>query len=391
MQNNKIIKDCYNKSIELLLKNSTDFGILASSTQKRAVQRNYLSIFARDASICSLGMVVSKNKKLIKTAKNSLEILAKYQAKNGQIPNYIKSGEKRIDFWRIGCIDSSLWWLVALKFYDKYSGDKKLYKKIQPNIKKAINWLFCHEHPNDGLLIQNEASDWADIMPRSGKVLYTNSIWVKVKELYNLENKKLTKQSFNNLFYPFDDDLKKVKKCESSTINLIIKNKKLKNYYLSFVNYLFYGKDIDVFGNSLAIFFKLSDKKISKKIISFILDKKILKDMPIATLYNPIKKDSKLWRKYMESHNQNFPYKYHNGGIWPFVSCFFVCALSSIGKKQEAEKELEKIAIANKLSNWRFSEWINGKTGKLAGMRGQSWNAGMFIFAYNYLYKNIKL
>ena len=391
MQNNKIIKDCYNKSIELLLKNSTDFGILASSTQKRAIQRNYLSIFARDASICSLGMVVSKNKKLIKTAKNSLEILAKYQAQNGQIPNYVKPGEKRIDFWRIGCIDSSLWWLVALKFYDKYSGDKKLYKKIQPNIKKAINWLFCHEHPNDGLLIQNEASDWADIMPRSGKVLYTNSIWIKVKELYNLENKKLTKQSFNNLFYPFDDDLKKIKKCESSTINLIIKNKKLKSYYLSFVNYLFYGKDIDVFGNSLAIFFKLSDKKISKKIIDFISDKKILKDMPIATLYNPIKKDSKLWRKYMKSHNQNFPYKYHNGGIWPFVSCFFVCALSSIGKKQEAEKELEKIAIANKLSNWRFSEWINGKTGKLAGMRGQSWNAGMFIFAYNYLYKNIKL
>ena len=389
MQNNKITKDCYNKSIELLLKNSTDFGILASSTQKRAIQRNYLSIFARDASICSLGMVVSKNKKLIKTAKNSLEILAKYQAQNGQIPNYVKPDEKRIDFWHIGCIDSSLWWLVALKFYDKYSGDKKLYKKIQPNIKKAINWLFCHEHPNDGLLIQNEASDWADIMPRSGKVLYTNSIWVKVKELYNLENKKLTKQSFNNLFYPFDDDLKKVKKCESSTINLIIKNKKLKNYYLSFVNYLFYGKDIDVFGNSLVIFFKLSDKKISKKIISFILDKKILKDMPIATLYNPIKKDSKLWRKYMKSHNQNFPYKYHNGGIWPFVSCFFVCALVLIGKKQEAEKELEKIAIANKLSNWRFSEWINGKTGKLAGMRGQSWNAGMFIFAYYYLYKKI--
>ena len=101
--------------------------------------------------------------------------------------------------------------------------------------------------------------------------------------------------------------------------------------------------------------------------------------------YNPIKENSKLWRKYMESHNQNFPYKYHNGGIWPFVRCFFVCALASVGKKQEAENELEKIAIANKLSNWRFTEWFHGKTFKPMGMRGQSWNAGMFLFTYHYL------
>ena len=38
------------------------------------------------------------------------------------------------------------------------------------------------------LLQQNEASDWADIMPRSGFVLYTNALWHRVKRLFDLPN-----------------------------------------------------------------------------------------------------------------------------------------------------------------------------------------------------------
>ena len=195
----KLIEECYQKSIELLFKNSCRFGILASSPSARAKKRFYLSIFGRDASICSLGMVASGNKKLIVSAKNSLLTLARYQAENGQIPNYVKLGQKKqANFWKNGCIDSTLWWLIALGFYNKYSGDKKLFKKLDKNINKAINWLNCQEHVEHKLLMQNEASDWADIMPRSGNVLYSNALWYCVKRLYNIKDKQETKNQFNS-------------------------------------------------------------------------------------------------------------------------------------------------------------------------------------------------
>jgi hypothetical protein len=52
-----------------------------------------------------------------------------------------------------------------------------LKRRYSRRIKLAIQWLLAQEHQRFFLLQQNEASDWADIMPRSGFVLYTNTLW----------------------------------------------------------------------------------------------------------------------------------------------------------------------------------------------------------------------
>lgn len=382
---NKIITDCYNKSVALLIKNSSSYGILASGPQAKAKQRNYLSIFARDASICSLGMIASQNKQLITIAKKSLQVLAKYQANNGEIPNYVKPEKTYVDFWRLGSIDATLWWLLAVNFYDKYSNDQKLKKSLQTKIIKAINWLSCQEHNNDGLLRQTEASDWADLMPRSGKVLYTNSLWYRVKKEYNLFEKEKTAKNFNLLFYPFNNNKQKLPQSDQATIKAIIKRKNFGDFYISFANYLYWGEDIDVLGNSLAILSGLSSLTISRKITAFIKNKKKLAGFPVPVTFNPIEENSKLWRKYMESHQQNYPYQYHNGGTWPFASCFFAMALHKSKRKQKAKQELEKIAELNHANNWQFNEWFHTKTGQARGMHGQSWNAGAFLLAFHNL------
>lgn len=393
MKKNKdsdIIEECYQKSIELLLKNSKEFGILASSKSNRATKRNYLSIFGRDASICSLGMIASGNKELIKTAKNSIMTLAKFQADNGQMPNYVKPERNEVDFWYMGCIDSTLWWLIVVKFYNKYSGDKKLIKILDKNIKKAIFWLNCQEHPNDGLLTQNEASDWADIMPRSGKVLYSNALWCEVKKIYKIIDYKKTVFNFNSLFNPFSKNKdNNLPRRNNSLINFIKKYQKKVNYYLSFVNYRFWGKDVDVYANSLAMIFGLSENINSQKIIKDFFSFKKIKELPMPVLFNPIKENSKLWREYMGVHKQNYPNQYHNGGVWPFTSCFWAMALAEYNK-EEALSELVKIAELNKKKNWQFNEWFHAKTGKPMGMKGQSWNAGAFLLAYYYIKGDIK-
>ena len=124
-------------------------------------------------------------------------------------------------------------------------------------IKKAINWLYCQENENDGILIQTEASDWADLMPRDGKVLYANTLWYKIKKDYNLLTTQKTKKDFNLLFYPYNNKTKNLPKSDKATIEMILKKKSMGDFYLSFVGYLYWGKDIDVYGNFLALLFGL--------------------------------------------------------------------------------------------------------------------------------------
>jgi glycogen debranching enzyme len=389
--NKDLLDTCYKKSIKLLKKNSTEFGVLASSQQLKAQERNYLSIFARDAGICSLGMVASGDKKLIAHARYSLETLLKAQARDGEIPNYVKPEIQYKDFWRMECIDATLWCLIAIKFFDTYSGQKiKLEKKYKKHIIKALYWIKCQKHEQDKLLMQNEASDWADLMPRSGKVLYSNALWYQVCHLYDLDIKSQVKRNLNNLFFPFGLDEKKVLKCDRATVRAINRLKP-KTYYLSFVNYLFWGRDIDVYGNSLAIIFKLASRKRSREIIEFLDSRKRNKDLSMPVLFNPIKNNSRFWREYMESHSQNYPFQYHNGGVWPFASCFWVIALWQSGFREQAWQELEKVAQLLKHNDWSFHEWFQAQNGRAHGMHGQSWNAGAFLLAYNILQKNIKI
>lgn len=385
----KIVEQCYEKSVELLINNSTDFGVLASSSSERAKTRNYLSIFGRDASICSLGMIASKNKELLSLAKKSLDTLGKYQAKNGQIPNYVKPEKDETDFWHFGCIDATLWWLIAVGYYNK---NAKPMQGLEKKIKKAINWLYCNENPKFKMLPQNEGSDWADIMPRSGYVLYTNTLWVWVKNLYNLSDKNETKENFNFLFNTQKEPTKKLFDKNRRFARLIINSRQNKNneILVSFVTRYNLGNEMDVYGNLLAIISNsISDRK-EEDILKIFLDKKANKPFPVKTVLNPIKVGSLMWRPYMKDHNQNLPDQYHNGGIWPFIGGFWVIALKGAGFNEVSKKELANLAMLNKKGNWAFNEWFHGKTGRAMGKRGQSWNAGAYLLAYHFIKGDFK-
>jgi hypothetical protein len=231
-------------------------------------------------------------------------------------------------------------------------------------------------------------------MPRSGYVLYSNVLWYWVKKLYGLNGAKITKESFNYLFYSsqkipqsFFQEFPRAKKL----IEYLKMKTKKQDYYFSFINYSFNGEDADVLGNCLAVISGLTKQKMSQKIITNFLKQRTSKLLPMPVLFKPIMKNTKLWRGYMTEHDLNLPYQYHNGGIWPFAGCFWAMTLFKSGFKKEAWEEMDKIANANKMNNWQFNEWFHAKTGKPMGMSGQSWNAGVFLLAYYYLKGNIKL
>src|SRR5258708_32145510 len=197
-----VIERCRVEAIALLKRNLAPGGILAATPSPLARSRGYTAIFARDAAVCAIGMALSGDALLEREAATALLTLARHQAPNGQIPKFVDPRKREVDFWYLGCIDATLWWLLGLAFLDHLRPAGRLRSGLEEEVRKAIQWSQCQEHQRFHLLQQNEASDWADIMPRSGFVLYSNALWHLVKRVYGLPHAAKTRRNANDLFHP---------------------------------------------------------------------------------------------------------------------------------------------------------------------------------------------
>jgi glycogen debranching enzyme len=361
-----LIEQCANECVRLLERNLTPYGILAATPGPEADARRYTRIFGRDAAIASL------------------DSLAGMQAPNGQIPKYVDPEAEEADFWYLGCIDATLWWLLAVDHVGHHTGKRSLARRWETERARALQWLLSQEHQRFFLLQQNEASDWADIMPRSGFVLYTNALWYLLKRKFNLPRQQETLYHFNHLFHPFSRDLPDYRRARLLG-HYVRRRARNRDLYLSFVNLSVFGEEGDVFGNLLAILCGLASDTMSERVIRVLDRSGAARPLPLRVVLNPIKPEDDLWRMYMERHQQNFEHQYHNGGIWPLVGGFWVMALAASGKRARAWDALERLASANSLDEWRFTEWFHGGTLAPSGMAGQSWNAAAFLLAHRML------
>ena len=377
----RLLDACYREAVRLLRENSTSAGILASAPNPRSSARNYDAIFGRDAAICALGMAASGDPSLTATAVEGMLTLARHQARNGQIPKFVKPETGEVDFWYAGCIDATLWWLVAVHFLDRAEPGRGLGALLSANVVRALNWLECQEHQGWRLLQQNDASDWSDIMPRSGFVLYTNALWYWVKRLYGLPTARETRQYALLLFSPFDGGVPEQKRVR--LMRHYIRNRcRPTPFMLSYVNFAAWGEEIDIFGNILAYLTGLGNPSDACKMVAGVTALKAHMPHPVRVVGIPIASDAPKWRPYMGRHRQNLPWQYHNGGAWPFVGGFWALLLARLGERKMARCELAKLARSCEVNGWEFNEWFQGRTGAPMGMPRQSWNAALYILAY---------
>jgi glycogen debranching enzyme len=377
----RLLAECHARAVDLLKRNLSPAGILASTPSARAEKRGYTAIFGRDAAVCALGMALSGDPLLERSAVVGLRTLAAHQAPNGQIPKFVDADKREADFWYLGCIDSTLWWLIAIAFLDEHRKPGGLKRRYAKQIRLALQWLLAQEHQRFYLLQQNEASDWADIMPRSGFVLYTNALWYHVKQLYHVPHARETRANFNGLFHPFSAGIAEYRRARLLN-EYVLRTARNRDLYLSFVNFSFFGDEGDTFGNVLAILHGLADDASAAKMLRALIRHRVHEPYPLRAVIRPIRKKSALWRPYMSRHRQNAAWQYHNGGIWPMVGAFWIAALSAHGREREARTGLLQLARASALDNWGFTEWLQGKSLAPRGMRGQSWNAAGFLLAY---------
>ncbi len=376
-----LLATAHRRAIELLGHNLSPAGLLAAAPGPRAARLGYTAIFGRDTAIGSLAMALTEDEVLQGQAATGLLTLARYQAPNGQIPKFVDVHRREADFWYLGCIDSTLWWLIAMAFLDARGLPRGLLRSHSHCIGRALEWLAAQEHQRFFLLQQNEASDWADIMPRSGFVLYTNALWYHVKRLYGLPKAGATRTSFNGLFHPFSSRRIEPYRRGRLLVDFALRKARARDLYLSFVNFSFFGDEGDVLGNALAVLLALADERASRRTIRALLAARVHRPYPARAVVRPIRPTHFLWRAYMARHRQNLVWQYHNGGIWPLVGGFWVMALVACGRRAAAHRELVRLAEVCSLGDWRFSEWLHGRTLAARGMAGQSWSAAAYLLA----------
>jgi hypothetical protein len=368
------------RAIAVLRANCSPVGILAAGRSKRAHDRGYEAVFGRDAAISALGMLRSGDDELVRAAASAAVTLGRHQARNGQLPKFVNTKNAEADFWYLGCIDSTLWWLIHLKELAKHPVHSGILDEHKQGIERALDWLLAQEHQRFFLLQQNEASDWADIMPRSGFVLYTNALWYRVKQLFGIDELEATRRHFNGLFHPFSNSQWEYRRARVLA-DYVLKKAKRRDLYLSFVNFSFFGEEGDVFGNTLALLCGLADEPLANGILDALTAEGVDEPYPVRVVCEPILEEHFLWRPYMSRHEQNFAWQYHNGGIWPMVGGFWICALVQHGRMERAHASLLGLARACAINDWEFNEWLHGATLEPCGMPLQSWNAAAFLFA----------
>lgn len=408
---------CYQKSLDLLLKNRIAEGFTASSSTP-----HYSAIWARDACISSIGANLTGSKDLIATSKNTLITLSRLQAMHGQIPSVYWPYRSYWDWGEVGATDSTAWFIIAAWQFYKTTGDKDLLHETYNSIRQAYVWLTFQDASNFGLIETQEGADWMDsTLNRSGKVMYVNSLFysasIAMQELatemsdktLNINSDELS-YKFNLLFWPAKDSnyvdlLRQVnypsdKKefphpCSLSAFNEAKINRR---YYISNFTYGKFVNVCDVLGNCMAIITGLADPMKEQRIHNYFEEEKIALPYPSKCLAEPIKPESDYWgllklpaEKHQSKEWRNPPFCYHNAAVWPFIGGFYTLAMQKSGNNGVTHL-LEKLAGVNKLGpgDWMFYEWINSKTSETGGAAFQSWNAAMYIVAYKCVDKNAK-
>jgi glycogen debranching enzyme len=375
-----LLAEARTRARDLLARNLTRHGIRASAPTPQAAARAYTAVFARDAAICALGMAVSGDAALERRAHVGLATLGSHQARNGQVPKFVDPARREADFWYLGCIDATLWWLLWIAFVDARRGERRLRERYAARIARAIAWLEAQEHQRFRLLQQNEASDWADIMPRSGFVLYTNALWCAVKRAFGLAQRHATLEHFHGLFHPFSAGIAEYRRARLLA-EYGQRQSADRDLYLSFVNFTFVGDEGDVLGNALAVALGIMDGERADAVLDALDRARVAHPHPSRATCRPVRRRSLLWRPYMARHEQNYAWQYHNGGSWPMVGAFHVLALVERERHAQAREQLLGLAHACRLRRWSFPEWLHGRTGTPRGMPGQSWSAAGFLLA----------
>ncbi|WP_026449649.1 glycoside hydrolase 100 family protein [Aequorivita capsosiphonis] len=370
LEKDKQIEEAKKAAIDVLLHNS--HGTVANLP--RTAGWGYPEPYTRDLLISVLGIASSGNAELISSVKNVLITLAENQSDNGQAPSLVNDKKNR------GSSDTTPLFLMAVGVYRNLTNDPNFLKTA---VDKALVWMQYQCPTSHYLIAQQPTSDWRDEQWVLGYGLFVNTTTYSALKLLGEEKRaKNLGNAIQQLTYTSD----KLHTCAHE--GLAIKDKP----YFALWSYKVYSSErFDLLGNSLAILSGLASPEKAKKMVKWIESEceSMHKTKELALDLTPnffpfIQPEDADWLpRYSEYNN---PGDYHNGGIWPFISGFYIAALVASKEYDLAEKKL--LALTNLIKKggddkleFSFNEWYKAQTGKPMGQDWQTWSASNYLYA----------
>jgi hypothetical protein len=334
----------------------------------------YPEPYTRDLMICSLGVLVSGNSKLIKCLRRVLETAGQNQSRHGHIPSLVHDPEDR------GASDCTPLFLMAVGIFRKATGESDF---LEQPVRKAMRWM-KYQSPSDRVLVaQLPTSDWRDEQWVLGYALYVNTVVYTYLRLFEKHERASVLREMMGHF-----TVKGERQHRHVHEGLVLRYKP----YFAAWSYKVYGSErFDLLGNSLAILSGIATRTRAKELVSWIeaecrelrRNGDLAVDLP-PNFFPYVRSDDPDWMPRYRRYNQ--PGEYHNGGVWPFISGFYIAALVAAGRYRLAEKKL--IALTHLVRPARladvefgFNEWCRAQDGTPHGEDWQSWSAAMYLYA----------
>lgn len=398
-----LVDEAQTRSLELLDRASSHLGFVASPTFD-----HYAQLWTRDAAISSLGALISGEPDLIETAVRTMRSLSTATTPLGQVAAVIHLSSESWDWGEGGVVDATAWYVILTAAVLEVTGDSDLASDQWPAVSKAMKWLAHQDVTGSGLISASPSTDWMDSsLVRSGRTLNLNGLFqwaavsaAKVAEAVGegppIDPEDLASR-VNALFWPSPqagpETLMLLERPPARFPHgaLVSAHEEAANpsrrHYVSQVIHSHYDEHCDVLANLMLVCTGVADPDRSTTILDHLSETTVDVPYPSRTWTVPIDpgEPTSMFIPGVETHLdprwRNALYRYHNGGIWPFVGGFHAAALALHGRQDEASSVLSKLAAANELGGWGFHEWLHGVTGEPRGARDQTWNAGSYLLA----------
>jgi len=318
--------------------------------------------------------------------RENLQLFIDHQKENGHIPRRIdrfivplkylglKIKRKKLKPRYTGvyiypALDANILFIITFYKYLKESGDKEfLHQNLNPLL-SAVGWLEKYEKST--LLDEGLFANWADIIIKKGKVLYTNILYTEALDDISKMGKMLGRSKFQQRFAQ-----------KSGTIKEKINQEYWNGRY--YIDWIYRKRKFDYFstdGNVLAMLFDVSSSEQNQKIIDYI-EKYELAKLPMKTNHPSYP----VWRVKLIMRVVGAPGYQNNSTSWLWLGCIYAVALHKNGYKQKAQEILER--ISEKIKEYKKVYEIYGPDGvPYKGWYWRSassfaWSSGLYLWMY---------